>query len=150
MLVDEHDIPASAVGQAAIYDGGTLMSKRSVTILVVLAAVAFAFVFYAKERRSRLPVHVPLVARTAANTGRERKGANVAGAADVSPPSQKRFSQKEYDLLWQRYKPNSGLADGPLPADRRDNLGRITKNNTRDKKMWPVFRGCNLRKLYGA
>lgn len=116
------------------------MSRRSVTILVVLAAMTFAAAFYAKERRSRLPVHVPLVSRTAANTGRERKAVNMAVAADVSSPARKRFSQREYDLLWQRYKPNSGLADGPLSADRLDNLATIVKNDTRDKKMWPVFR----------
>jgi len=116
------------------------MSKRSVTILVVLAAVAFALVFYAKESRSRLLVDIPLVSRTAANTGREGKAANVAAATDISPPARKKFSQTEYDLLWQRYKPNSGLATGPLSADRLDNLATIAKSNTRDKKMWPVFR----------
>lgn len=121
-----------------------MMSKRSVIVLVVLAAVAFALVFYARERRSRFPVHVPLVSH-AANTGREKKAADVAAAASVSPPAQKGFSQKEYDLLWQRYKPNSGLADGPPSADRLDNLAAIVKNTTRDKKMWPVFRDA----IYG-
>lgn len=109
-------------------------------ILVTLPAVLFALVFYVSERRSRLPVDVAVVSHASANAGSERKLANVAAAADVSPPAQKGFSQKEYDLLWQRYKPDSGLAGGPLSGPRLDNLAAIIKNNTRDEKMWPVFR----------
>jgi hypothetical protein len=116
------------------------MSKRSVIVLVVLAAMAFTLLFYANERRSRLPAQVPLISHAATITATENKAANVAVGANVGPPAQKGFSQKEYDLLWQRYKPNSGEATGPLSVPRLDDLAAITKNNTRDKKMWPVFK----------
>ena len=118
----------------------TVTPKRAVVILVMIAAAAFALVFYAKERRSGLTANVPLLSHTAANTRTEMKPASAAVAAHVSQRGQKGFSQKEYDLLWQRYKPNSGLADGPLSGDRLDNLATIAKNNTRDKKMWPLLR----------
>lgn len=120
-------------------DGETLMFKRSVIVLAALAAVAIVLVFYAEEHRSHLLVHVAPASHVSANTGMEVKAAMPAPAAHVSASAQKGFSQQEYDLLWKRYKPNTAQADGPLSAARLDNLAAITKNNTRDTKMWPAF-----------
>lgn len=115
------------------------MSKRSVMILVALAAIALGLAFYAKERQSRLPVHVAAATPARANAGVERKKENAAIDSPATSPAKNRFSEKEYQLLRQQYKPNMPQADGPMAATSLDMLARNTKSNTRDQKMWPVF-----------
>ena len=65
--------------------------------------------------------------------------------ANVKLPSQKGFSQSEYDRLRRQFKSNTPQTNGPLSADRLDALARETKTHTRDQKMWPAFKDV----LYG-
>ena len=95
------------------------MPKRSLFLITTFTVVAYALLVYGREP-SRSP-----------------KGMAVAAAG--GPAGRKVFSRKEYEFLWRNYRPNTGLADGPLSRAGLDNLAEITKNNTREKHMLPAF-----------
>lgn len=115
------------------------MPTRPLLVLATFAAVAIALVLDPKEHWARLMAPNAAASQVSAHAGRDKKPLDVAVATIVGPPARKGFSQKQYDLLWQRYKPVSGLANGPMSEDRLDNLAAIVKNNTQDKKWVPVF-----------
>jgi Ankyrin repeats (3 copies) len=118
----------------------TLTPRRSLWAVMTLAAVAIALVFYAHERRTGSESLIAAESHTPVNSVGDKKASGLRVKVHVHPTAQNGFSQKKYDLLWHRYKPNTGLADGPLSRAALDNLAALTKNNTQDKQMWPVFR----------
>lgn len=114
------------------------MSRRSITILATLAVVMLGVLFYLKESRGPLPDGVITPSRVLPSSAIEKRAGGSSAGAELR---QKRgFSEKEYNVLRQRYKPNTPQADGPLSADRLDMLARATKTNTRDQKIWPAFK----------
>lgn len=116
------------------------MSKRLIIGLFAIVAVAIAFGFYVKERRSRLPVRTAAASHVSLTSEVQKAAGAEPAAPKVSLPSQKGFSQSEYDRLRRQFRPNTPQTNGPLSVDRLDVLARDTKTNTRDEKMWPAFK----------
>lgn len=116
------------------------MSKRSAMIAVAFAVVAFAFIFYAKEHERSPATQRPAVLKVAGHYGVARKRTPDMGiGTNVNRVTKGAFSEKEYELLWRQYRPNTPQAKGPMSGERLDTLARATRTNTRDEKMWPAF-----------
>jgi hypothetical protein len=114
------------------------MSKRPIIIPVVLALAAFVLVLYGTEMRHRAPIRRAAAPQKLASTNVESKPAQQAAIALSGTSSKQTYSEEEYNRLWQQYKPNLAQADGPLSADRLDNLAQTTKGMMDDREMWPV------------
>lgn len=115
------------------------MSARSAVIAAAVAVAAFVFAFRTKERPPRLPTRHAAALAVTGHSGAGKSALGVTTSADLIPADQGTFSEKEYDLLWREYRPNTPQAQGPLPAARLDVLARATNTNTRDRKIWPAF-----------
>ena len=114
------------------------MSKRPIIIPAVLALVAFVLVLYGTEMRHWMPIRRAASPQRLARTNTEIKPAQEVVTAASSTTSKRTYSEEEYKRLWQEYKPNLAQADGPLPADRLDNLAHTMKGMMDDREMWPV------------
>jgi Ankyrin repeats (3 copies) len=116
------------------------MSKSSAMVLVALALTAFALVFYARERRARVSVHVTSASPALGSAPAQKLSSQPSAVPASGSATQKGYSETEYDFLWQHYRLNTSQADGPLPADGLKVSATSIKNNTSDRNMWPVIR----------
>ncbi len=106
------------------------MSKRTVSIVVVLAIVTIGAALYLRQRTPRVPIHsvgVPLtlVHGRAENSRKAIIAARGARRAKAAPS--KEFSERKYRLLRRRYKPHEQQAYGALNAYGLKLLGHAAR-----------------------
>ena len=126
------------------------MSKRSIAILAVLAAVVSAVALYVREHHVGVPVarpttppspvtKSPVPEKTETGPTREKSG--------ISSNVKEQYSAKEYTFLRQHYPPVARVAYGALPTSALKIKAKYIRININrpDRKLLPVINDV----LYG-
>lgn len=121
------------------------MSKRIAVVLVVIAVSAAGVVFYAKEWRSRPAAQHAVLTEQVAHKKIESHEKKRPDTRHGNRTGKKQYSQREYALLRQRYKPTGVVANGPMPKQNLKRTAKSVKDMLLQHKMWPIVKNV----LYG-
>ena len=121
------------------------MSKRIAVVVIAIAVVATGFVFYVREWRARPGEHRVPSTEHVVHKKLERRTKERAEALHANQTDKKQYSQREYALLRQRYKPTGVVANGPMPRKNLKRTAKSVKDMLLQHKMWPIVRDV----LYG-